>query len=739
MYVPHAMMVADRGLRLVIALLLLIATSAMWQPHVAVATAEQPTTQLTLYAHTDPSATQVEGRVLSLSGNATSPHYADVRDGLAFVLLPALSALLHILGTFSIYVWLKCPESVRGTLEVTLSEVYANASLREMRSSSVTTGLSPYPFLVIFGLGAADYTLDVGSTLKFEVRFSPVRSVPVMLLWDDPATPTRLIMQVESLPKITFTVTNIDGKASTVFPENDTSTTRLVAKVTVEDPFRGTNVRSVLLNVTNSTGFSVIEDAPMNLTSRVELPFHLGYTLPMALSSGRFNVTVSVRDAGQRNFLNSIEITVTRFYTLVLLLVDAHGTALPGLNVSVTALSRPIEESTTNSTGWTSIRVPSSEAVGPLTLQVRYGTLVIPLRSIEVESDSAAIITVPLYDWAIFVRLQSLGTPVVAARVDLYLNDTFVTSALTDANGAAHFKDVPLGEYEVAVTSPLAFKQFVNVTHSAELKETGLVLPFPPVLVLVAAIAIVVVLGIFAAKRRRVRRFKHVGELIGGSIPRPAVTMIVGPSGSGKSLLLQNLLADFLGLGRRCVYVSNCELPSKVKERLGKMGIDVRKLQDSNMLGFVDAYSGATGAVSSEKYSVPSARDLTRLGTQLTSCLEELGEPGDVFFDSLTPMVAPGAFERGFDFIEYYGARTKNSGGTFLYVASTTIEPELLSRLEELADFVFQTEKYAGRGGIRGRLLVKKARDVQHEAGWFGFSIRSDARMEFASLPPETP
>ena len=734
------MMVADRGLRLVIVLLLLIAASAMWQPHVPVATAEQPTTQLTLYAHTDPSATQVEGRVLSLSGNATSPHYADVRNGLPFVLLPALSAPLHILGTISIYVWLKCPESIRGTLEVTLSEVYANASLREMRSSSVTTGLSPNPFLVIFGLGAADYILDAGSTLKFEARFSPARSVPVMLLWDDPATPTRLIMQVESLPKITFMVTDIGGKASTVFPENDTSTTRLVAKVTVEDPFRGTNVRSVLLNVTNSTGFSLIEDAPMNLTSRVELPFRLDYTLPIALSFGRFNVTVSVRDAAQRNFLNSIEITVTRFYTLVLLLVDARGAALPGLNVSVAALGRPIEESATNSTGWTSIRVPSSQAVGPLILRIRDYGLVILSQNLNVTSDSVLKLEIPLYDWTLFVRLQSLGTPFAGVRVDLYLNGTFIASTITDANGAAGFTDIPLGTYEIAVTSPLASRRF-NATHSREPEVA--VLDFQLIsettALLLAGVAVVAVVGAFVAKRRKTRRFKHVGELLGGTIPRSAVVMIVGPSGSGKSLLLQNLLADFLRVGRRCVYVSNCELPSKVKERLGKMGLDVRKLQDSNMLGFVDAYSGATGAVSSEKYSVPSTRDLTRLGIQLTSCLEELREPGDVFFDSLTPVVAPGAFERGFDFIEYYGARTKNSGGTFLYVASTTIEPELLSRLEELADFVLQTEKYAGRGGIRGRLLVKKARDVQHEAGWFGFRIRSDARMEFVSLPPETP
>jgi KaiC/GvpD/RAD55 family RecA-like ATPase len=365
---------------------------------------------------------------------------------------------------------------------------------------------------------------------------------------------------------------------------------------------------------------------------------------------------------------------------------------------------------------------------------------VILSQNLNVTSDSVLKLEIPLYDWTLFVRLQSLGTPFAGVRVDLYLNGTFIASTITDANGAAGFTDIPLGTYEIAVTSPLASERF-NVTHSPEPEVA--VLDFQLIsettALLLAGIAVVAVVGAFVAKRRKTRRFKHVGELLGGTIPRSAVVMIVGPSGSGKSLLLQNLLADFLRVGRRCVYVSNSESPSKLRERLAKMRLDAQKLQDSNLLAFIDVYSGATGAVSSEKYSVPSARDLTRLGIQLTSCLEELGEPGDVFFDSLTSVVTSGARERGVEFIEYYGARTKNSGGTFVYVASTTIEPELLNRLEELSDCVLQTERYTGPRGIRGRLLVKKARDVEHEQGWVGFRIRSDGRMEFVSLPSEAP
>jgi len=727
-------------LRLVIVLLLLIATSAMWQPHVSIATAQQVTTELTLYAHTDPSATQVGGRVLTLTGNATSRHSADVRDGLAFVLVPPLSAPLRILGTISFYIWLQSSESLRGTLQVSISEITANASLIEIISSSVTAGLSPTPNSVIFGLGPVDRTLAVGSTLKLEARFTTARPVPVLLLWDDPSAATRVVFDAEALPRIILSITDATGKASTVFPGNG-NLTRLVAKVSIEDPFHGANIKTVLLTVSNSTAFLLVKDAPMNLTSGTERPFQLDYALPIAVPSGEFNVTVSVRDVAERKFLVSEEITVTRFYTLVLSLLDAQQRALSGLNVSASAMGELVDEVATNSSGRATMRVPSSQAVGPILLRVRDRTLVILSRSIDVQSDSVVLLVADLTDWSVFVRLQGLGIPMANARVDLYLNDTFVESATTDMNGAAHFTAVPPGQYEVTVSSLLASKRFPNVTISREPEKTLLELPIPPdtIALLFGGIAIVVALAVFRASRRKTNRYRHVGELLGGTFPQSSVTMIVGPSGSGKSLLLQNILADFLRLGRRCVFVSNSELPSKIRERLARMGLDAEKFQSNKTLAFVDAYSGATGAASSEKYSVSSARDLTILGVQLTSCLEELGESGNVFFDSLTSAVAPGALERGFDFIEYYGARTRNSGGTFLYVASTTIEPQMLSRLEELSDCVLQMDKYEGPSGIRGRLLVKKARDLEHERGWVGFRFRSDGRMEFVSLPSEAP
>lgn len=722
------------------ALLLLIATLAIVQPNLPVANADQVTTEVTLYAHTDPTATSVGGRVLSLSGNTTSQNAADVTDGLAFTLVPSLSAPLHILGLVDVYVWLKSQESVRGTLRVTVSEVTPNASVVEIRSSSVTIALPPTnAYQVQFGLGRVNSTLEPGSTLKFEVQFSPVKPVRVMLLWDDPSVPTRIVLRVESLPKITVTILDSTGKASTVFPENEAGKTNVFAHATIEDPFRGINVQMITLSLTNSSGFALVTDAPMNLTSRVELPFHLEYALAMAIPSGRFNVTVSVRDAAERTFVTARQITVTRFYTLIVELVDAcEKKALPGLNVSVSALGNLVDTVTTNSIGTATMQVPSSQAVGSLVLELWRGGVPVLSREMVVESDLLLKLVVPLYPWKIVVRIETLDVPVPSATVEVYVNGKLLASNVTDMNGVTHLTPLPNSTYEIRVGSILASNRF-NVTRSPECaEETILRLPFPPVFML-AGVAIVAVFGAIAITRRRVRprRFKHVAEFLGGVVPASSMIMIVGPSGSGKSLLLQNILADLLRLDRRCVYISNSELPSKIRERLGRMGLEVEKLQEDNRLRFIDAYSGATGAVSHEKYSVASARDLTRLGIEITSCLEELGERGDVFLDSLTPVITSGGFERGFDFVEYYGSRTTKSGGTFLYVASTTIEPKLLTRLEEASDCVLQTERSAGPGKIRGRLLVKKARDVEHEHDWVGFEIRRDGRMEFVSLPTE--
>jgi len=621
--------------------------------------------------------------------------------------------------------------------------------MTEIRSGSVTVSVGTAPYQVAFGQGPVDQMIESGSTLALEVQFTPQTPVSVLLLWDDPAVPTRLILDVESIPKIDLNVKDISGRSLIVFPENSLGTANLIVSVSIEDPFHGTNVRMVSLNLTNSSGGFLLVNAPMNLTSSVEHPFHLGYELPIAVPSGVFNITVSVRDIADRTFLATRSITVTRFHTLVIILVDGQRRPLPHLNVSVITAGTLLDEVTTNSSGTAIVSVPSTRIIGPLTLQVSSGGQVVVSRLVESESDTTIQLEVPLYDWNIVVRYQGLNIPTSGARVFLYLDGTMVASATTDLNGIARFVSVPLGSYQVVVNSTLASDDFLNVTHSAEPSETSLELPLVDLsslsritattMLMLAAIAVVAVFGVIAVARHRKKApmSRHAAELLGGAIPESSVILLVGPSGTGKSILLQNILADLLELDRRCVYVSNAELPSNVRKQLDRMGMKVQDYEKEKKLKFIDAYSGETGKLSGEEYSTPSPNDLTALGIQLTYCIDELGGKADVFLDSLTPILTSGNAERGLEFVRYYGARVAKSGGAFLCVATTATESKTLSRLEEVSDCVLQIERSTGVRNVVGRLLVKKARGADHEREWVGFRITSKGRIEFVSLPSD--
>jgi KaiC/GvpD/RAD55 family RecA-like ATPase len=723
------------------ALLLLIIALAMLQSGLHAASADPLTTEVTLYAHTDPSA----GRILTLNPNSTMHQAADARGVVTFTLAP-LSAPLRILGAITVYVWLSSQISVRGTLRVALSEVMANASEVGITESNLTLAVpsvqyppSPLPPpTVIFGLAGIDHTLATGSTLRLEVQFSPVTAVPVSLLWDDPSTRTRLVLEVQSSPTISLTITDSLGQLSTIFAQNSTGVAQLMAKVSIEDAFGGTNVRAVSIRVTNSTGYTLVNTS-MNMTSR-EPPL-LEYIHPIIIPAGNFNVTASVQDYAHRLFVATKKISVTRFCSLSLSLTDPQARPLPGLNVSLSTPSAQWnKEVTTDSNGTTVSLVPS----GQITVQVRKSGVELLSQEFELTSDTKLQLVLGLYDWTFLVTLQNLNVPISGAGVELHLNGTRVISNSTDKNGLAIFKSMPPGTYNVTVISPTWFAsdaQLSNVTLLKS-KETEVSLPVHYrgwLLLLGAPIAIVAFFGAVVVSRRRAgkRGFKDVADLLGGVLPSSSVIMIAGPSGSGKSLLLQNILSDSLRLRRCCVYVSNSEMPSRIKGQLTKMGLDSDRYEKDNMLRFIDAYSGGSGVVSSEKHSVSSPRDLTGLGIQITSCLEEIGGVGDVFLDSLAPIAALGDTTKALNFVEYYGARIVKSGGNFLYVASDAIEPDLLRRFEASSDCVLQTERCGGPGKVRNRVLVKKARGIEHERGWVGLKIMPSGRIEFVALPAE--
>ncbi len=80
-------------------------------------------------------------------------------------------------------------------------------------------------------------------------------------------------------------------------------------------------------------------------------------------------------------------------------------------------------------------------------------------------------------------------------------------------------------------------------------------------------------------------------SLLGGGIPRPSATGIIGSVGSGKSTLAQQLVVNMLQRDFRVLYYAIDEPAADVRTGLAEFGADAAKQEADGHLAFVDIFS----------------------------------------------------------------------------------------------------------------------------------------------------
>src|SRR5207247_4923603 len=124
--------------------------------------------------------------------------------------------------------------------------------------------------------------------------------------------------------------------------------------------------------------------------------------------------------------------------------------------------------------------------------------------------------------------------------------------------------------------------------------------------IIVAGVAVSGGVGGAAFFRRRKGKsylipFNHFNTLTGGALSGGTIVTVEGNTGSGKTLLLEQLMSEDLRKGRPCVFVSTGEFPDNVRSNMKMMGVDVVGYEQKGLLTFVDGYSAEDGQVSREK------------------------------------------------------------------------------------------------------------------------------------------
>ncbi len=318
------------------------------------------------------------------------------------------------------------------------------------------------------------------------------------------------------------------------------------------------------------------------------------------------------------------------------------------------------------------------------------------------------------------------------------LTSTWTTSWIYPSNATAGiyqlFIDIFDGQINLAYSfrGPSSFRLFRGLFPGQSL----LLLPYVGL-----GGAAVGISGLVYYRRRRAKSylvpFDYFNTLTGGELDGGTVVAVEGNTGSGKTLLSEQLLHEDLKKGRPCVFVVTGDFPSNIRANMKAMGLDIEGYEQSGLLTFVDGYSSEAGQESREKFAIPSLGDLTTLGIKITSSLpRDSFKSGSLYFDSLTPLASKTKPESIVSFVQSLGARVKGMDGKAFFTVGPSIDGKVQRQIEEMADCVIQMEAFEERGVRKSRLRIGKYRARRYQQGWVIYTIEEGKGIIFYSKRP---
>jgi circadian clock protein KaiC len=209
-----------------------------------------------------------------------------------------------------------------------------------------------------------------------------------------------------------------------------------------------------------------------------------------------------------------------------------------------------------------------------------------------------------------------------------------------------------------------------------------------------------------SAFQREVRKSEsaELNALLGGGIERGSSTLVLGPAGTGKSLLTLSFVAAAVKRGERAaMFVFDEELGLLI-ERARGLGIDIQAMVDAGSLVIeqVDAAELSPG----------------ELSERVRRCVEEDGA-GTVVIDSLNGYQASMPGEQALilhmhELLQYLNRR---GASTFLTVAQHGLVGDMKAPVDVtyLADTVILLRYFEAHGRVRRAVSVIKKRTSAHE------------------------
>jgi len=229
-------------------------------------------------------------------------------------------------------------------------------------------------------------------------------------------------------------------------------------------------------------------------------------------------------------------------------------------------------------------------------------------------------------------------------------------------------------------------------------------------------------------------------------IPRNSLTILAGDLGTGKSVLMEQLLYSMLKVEKEpCIYMNFEGPPIALQQDMESFGWDIDRYLDSGQLKFLDCFSFRMEPTETPKYShfVKDPKDLHSVTSALFTMMEEMKMMGRgaVFVDSLTEMFTLVQEERPLVFHMLDGVKSWRAKGPkerlVPFFCSHHTPLRAYADLDDLLFYVVDgivdvrfNPGFADRGLLVKQFRIRKMKGAPHETYWVTFQVTGSGIVE---------
>jgi len=236
-------------------------------------------------------------------------------------------------------------------------------------------------------------------------------------------------------------------------------------------------------------------------------------------------------------------------------------------------------------------------------------------------------------------------------------------------------------------------------------------------------------------------------------IPRNSFTLVSGEGGTGKSVLVAQLIYERLQAGEPCIVVSLDDSPRGFMQQLTSFGWFPEPYTKKNLLHFVDCFSFrrkvSESSVPEYITVIKSPTDLDDLTERITSLVDKLGlhNRGAIFIDSVTELWFLNLKEpyRTVEYVKTWRAECSKERLVPIF-CSHHYGLKIFEIYEELLEYVvdgiidLRYEPNLMKVGLLVKQFrIRKLKGVHHDSNWVAFTITGEGidLLKIKVKPPE--